>query len=264
MGVSCPWKKTALCGATCVVLFTAEQYDPNAGFYYLRARWMNPETGRFITTDPFEGIDRDPVSLHKYLYAANNPVMFVDPSGEYTLGQVAAVMGTISLFNRAIVAGYAGVFHLASNKKPILWKGGVIIKTGGWLAVGGGLATTMLESECIKTSNGKWEKSRGAYGLILGGFTLGPPLSVIASNMELKTPGTFGINPYVLCGPASWSSGTGSLGVGYSATEVIMGMGWGFNRGFKIVGVDVGFDVMQGFSIPLPLIKSNIPCAPSP
>ncbi|MFH2045789.1 MAG: RHS repeat-associated core domain-containing protein, partial [Pseudomonadota bacterium] len=62
-------------------MYTGEQYDPNAGFYYLRARYYDQKVGRFVTTDPFEGLDADPVSLHKYLYAANNPVMFVDLSG---------------------------------------------------------------------------------------------------------------------------------------------------------------------------------------
>ena len=32
-------------------LYTGEQYDPNLGFYYLRARYMNPGIGRFISMD---------------------------------------------------------------------------------------------------------------------------------------------------------------------------------------------------------------------
>ena len=32
-------------------LYTGEQYDPNAGFYYLRARYYNPQVGRFLTRD---------------------------------------------------------------------------------------------------------------------------------------------------------------------------------------------------------------------
>lgn len=62
-------------------LYTGEQYDSNLGFYYLRARYMNPATGRFWTRDSFPGINQDPSSLHKYLYAADNPVNNVDPSG---------------------------------------------------------------------------------------------------------------------------------------------------------------------------------------
>ena len=60
-------------------LYTGEQYDPNIGFYYPRARYMNPENGRFLTTDPFPGLMLEPVILHKYLYVANNPVVNIDP-----------------------------------------------------------------------------------------------------------------------------------------------------------------------------------------
>ena len=62
-------------------MYTGEQYDPNAGFYYLRARYYDQHLGRLLTTDPFEGILFEPKSLHKYIYAGMNPVIFVDPDG---------------------------------------------------------------------------------------------------------------------------------------------------------------------------------------
>jgi hypothetical protein len=54
---------------------------------------LNPEIGRFVSTDPFEGIQNDPVSLHAYLYVANNPVRFTDPSGLMSFGEVMTAMG---------------------------------------------------------------------------------------------------------------------------------------------------------------------------
>jgi RHS repeat-associated protein len=62
-------------------LFVGEQYDPDLNAYYLRARYYNPTTGRFMTMDPFEGFLYDPPSLHKYLYAHADPVNGMDPSG---------------------------------------------------------------------------------------------------------------------------------------------------------------------------------------
>ena len=70
-------------------LFAGQQYDPNIGLYYLRARYYNPETGRFVSMDPQRGDPQSPISLHRYLYANNNPVNFVDPTGKFTLIEIS-------------------------------------------------------------------------------------------------------------------------------------------------------------------------------
>jgi RHS repeat-associated protein len=67
-------------------LFTGEQYDPDLGLYFLRARYQNTQTGRFWTMDEWEGKNCDPISLHKYLYTGDDPVNFIDPTGfEFTI-----------------------------------------------------------------------------------------------------------------------------------------------------------------------------------
>jgi RHS repeat-associated protein len=76
--------------------FTGEPYDPNVGFQYHRARWMDPSNGRFTGVDPFEGVPADPLSLHRYLYAAANPVGNSDPTGKQTLQMSNATLGVIA------------------------------------------------------------------------------------------------------------------------------------------------------------------------
>jgi RHS repeat-associated protein len=69
--------------------FAGEPYDPNTGFQYHRARWMDPRAGRFLGMDPFDGLAHEPLSLHRYLYAHVSPLDHTDPSGEMALaGQV--------------------------------------------------------------------------------------------------------------------------------------------------------------------------------
>ena len=62
-------------------LYRGEQYDPDLGLYYLRARYYNSLTGRFLSRDPEAGKPTDPKTLHKYLYAGGDPVNRIDPSG---------------------------------------------------------------------------------------------------------------------------------------------------------------------------------------
>jgi RHS repeat-associated protein len=62
-------------------LYRGEQYDPNLNLYYLRARYYNPATGRFLSRDPESGRPISPKTFHKYLYASGDPVNRVDPRG---------------------------------------------------------------------------------------------------------------------------------------------------------------------------------------
>jgi len=66
-------------------LYRGEQFDPDLGLYYLRARYYNPLTGRFLSKDPLDGIAICPKTLHKYLYASGDPVNAMDPMGRETL-----------------------------------------------------------------------------------------------------------------------------------------------------------------------------------
>ena len=61
--------------------YRGEQYDSDLGLYYLRARYYNPATGRFLSRDPEDGDSNNPASLHKYLYANGDPVNGWDPTG---------------------------------------------------------------------------------------------------------------------------------------------------------------------------------------
>jgi large repetitive protein len=56
-------------------LYDCQQYDSNLGLYLNRARYLNPATSRFLTkdTDGYGG-NEDSLSLHKYLYAHDDPV----------------------------------------------------------------------------------------------------------------------------------------------------------------------------------------------
>jgi len=76
--------------------YRGEEWDPDLGLYYLRARYMNPLTGRFVSRDPENGMDVDPQTLHKYVYADGDPVNGADPSGREDSFAYARLTFTIS------------------------------------------------------------------------------------------------------------------------------------------------------------------------
>jgi RHS repeat-associated protein len=55
--------------------------DDGNGLNYARVRYYAAATGRFLTKDPLTGNERDGQSLHRYIYAMNNPVRLIDISG---------------------------------------------------------------------------------------------------------------------------------------------------------------------------------------
>ena len=96
--------------------YAGEQTESDSGLIYLRARYYDPEIGRFISRDPFSGYMAVPESQNMYAYAHNNPVRFVDPSGEcvetpwdilnviYDVGKIA--YGYISGNQNTVSEGY--------------------------------------------------------------------------------------------------------------------------------------------------------------
>ncbi len=86
--------------------FTSRRWDEEIGLQYNRARFYDPETGRFTTPDPLTGGPDDPTisyfsgiysifhrfikehvdalqpnKLNRYVYCYNNPVNLIDPLG---------------------------------------------------------------------------------------------------------------------------------------------------------------------------------------
>ena len=55
--------------------YCGEYYDSESGLIYLRNRYYDSGDGRFITEDPAKD------GANWYIYAGNNPIMFVDPNG---------------------------------------------------------------------------------------------------------------------------------------------------------------------------------------
>jgi len=62
--------------------YTGREFDAESNLYYYRARYYDPQIGRFLSEDPI-GLSAGDANL--YSYVLNNPVNLVDPNGKLAL-----------------------------------------------------------------------------------------------------------------------------------------------------------------------------------
>jgi hypothetical protein len=107
------------------------------GLLYLRARWYDPATGRFLTRDPFPGLAALPQTQHPYVYARNNPINLTDPSGRF-VPVIAGVLagGLIGAGAYAISATMSGQ---QLNARDMLVVAGTGAVAGGLIGSGVGI-----------------------------------------------------------------------------------------------------------------------------
>ncbi|WP_278244411.1 RHS repeat-associated core domain-containing protein [Clostridium sp. BNL1100] len=90
------------------VTYAGYQYDKETDLYYLNARYYDSKTARFLSEDTYTGEENDPLSLNLYTYCANEPVMYVDPSGHRTLEQGMSGDDVMDLQIKLSKLGYTG------------------------------------------------------------------------------------------------------------------------------------------------------------
>ena len=81
--------------------FTGREWDSETGLYFYRARYYDPEAGRFISRDPigFTGGD-----MNLYGYVGNNPLNAIDPMG------LASYTGILNLTSAGFIGGGAVIW----------------------------------------------------------------------------------------------------------------------------------------------------------
>jgi RHS repeat-associated protein len=91
--------------------------NQTGGFTYLRNRWYDPATGRFLTQDPI-GLAG---GVNLYAYAGNDPLSYSDPFGLCFTNPQACWQGLVNLVQRAgpaLTRAGAWISRLGSRAPP--------------------------------------------------------------------------------------------------------------------------------------------------
>ena len=184
-------------------------WDSETGWYFLNARYYSPEWRRFISPDDTAFLDSESVNgLNLYCYCGNDPINFVDPSGNFPV--LAVILGITAVVGLGLTIGGVAsdnnlmtAIGLTMVAIPALISGGMALACVGATAtmvIGGitaaaGIGTSLFASaeyqEAFTSNN--WMSGtlgEGFYnGLMLTTAsiaTLGTFASLTASSLQIK------------------------------------------------------------------------------
>ncbi|WP_182866130.1 putative Ig domain-containing protein [Rhodopirellula sp. JC639] len=231
-------------------LFTGEQRDALTGIDYLRARYLDTRLGRFVARDRFPAVQILPVTLHRYAYGNANPINNIDPSGNISIGSIAAGISTRSVLTTLAVialsqttaASLGGTAVSVFGLPARTWTG-TLFSTDPTLGLKG------ISANVLSVQN----ETRSATLLLLG-LSIGFSVELYtSSDVTLLTPAVFGSSPALLTGAFTIIDGsavatneTGSRGKSKSKSSLAVGFGVGTTS--NTAGASLGISLAGGVS----------------
>lgn len=102
--------------------YAGQYFDVETGTYYLRARYYDPSVGRFTQQDGWAYADpSDPLSLNLYTYCFNDPVQYVDFSGNIPVETIVDIGSlAVSAVEFAITPGLGTGINLLWDTAALL------------------------------------------------------------------------------------------------------------------------------------------------
>jgi len=192
-------------------LFTNQEYDSESELYYYNARYYNPSIGRFLSRDTVIGKDGDVLSRNRYIYVSNNPLKFVDPSGEDKEKESGVNWSTVG----------KGVVQTLFGGLQTLW--GVAETSAGAALATGGTATGVGAVPGIAAGIGVG--ALGVNNVIGGGSTFASGLTNLWRGLTGQSSVDYSYNPadkaidYVV----PQGAGNTAAHIGYTVVDIFGG-----------------------------------------
>lgn len=120
--------------------------------YYLNSRYYNPEIGRFINADGLIGPVGSILTHNMYAYCGNNPVMNIDPDGEFFVSFLVvgalvgvAIGGTTSIVSQGLDKGWDNINWWQVGLDATMGGIGGLVATSGIGALGAGAIMPLVQ-----------------------------------------------------------------------------------------------------------------------
>jgi RHS repeat-associated protein len=254
--------------------YRGEASDSATGLQYLRARYYDPSTGRFLSTDAFEGTLESPVSRHRYLYGNANPITYADPSGNLSMVEVGTVLSILETLTIA-TAAQASIAQIASKLGgEIIWRGqyykaelnsyiiGLLLGVDGSAGISLLDLTTETPEEFPFRYPGIFTRYRGRWLQFYGGVTTStpnsPPSSVPQPSEQGKTDDVVARSPRIFKATPATFLGTVAFGKITYGLDTVTDFSVGFGRGViygtvkpSIANPTSSISLKEGLSIPV-------------
>jgi RHS repeat-associated protein len=196
-------------------LFTGQQFDSSTGLYSLRARYYDAAVGRFLSRDTW-AIDRqNPMELNRYVYAANNPIRYSDPSGYF-----AADYGFGASLQRANTQSFAGAVAGFSGSAVF----SIAARIGAC-----GTALQEWASDPLRVTTFIARNT-------LEGYWMGWRIGLLAEFLPEAVPV---VMMFALSEAAGQIAGSGNLGLAICSTLAAIGASAGYNFAIRVGNVQI-------------------------
>jgi RHS repeat-associated protein len=252
--------------------YTGRNFDSDSGLYYYRARYYDPEIGRFISEDP-KGFD---AGINFYAYANNNPLSLNDPTGfdphppgdypqpqnpllvfgsvlldQLESGQVRDEIVGAGSSELQLAGGGAEVFIGTKIPGPL----GVAMTTYGLSNIGGGASSYI---NTVAGTNYDWNFVQQGYSAASSAAGLDPTYGnylFTATDLFMNLSNMTKIVPY-----SAFTSGSGlpTLETFGTTTQIGKDFTLAWQSGNSLNLIPVGFDLFSAGSDILSLSTGNV------
>jgi RHS repeat-associated protein len=96
--------------------FQGQWLETESGLYYMRARDYDAKTGLFLSRDAVDVQEQSVEAFNPYQFVYNNPLIYSDPTGLFTLSEVNAAVGVGNILDSIKGLSTAYLRQYASDK----------------------------------------------------------------------------------------------------------------------------------------------------